>query len=248
MISLSSAYHALAASSAGAVRRHNEDAFLLRSADGLWVLSDGMGGHARGDLASRRIVDALSAACLPVPITAVAVQRQLAAAHVDLVATAAALGGGAVVGGTVVVALIHMGLITCLWAGDSRLYRLRGDRLLQLTRDHSRVQAFIDAGLVTAREARHHPAAHVITRAVGAPQGLELESIREPVQPGDLFLLCSDGLTGVVAEDEIAAILARPPGPDPVVALLDLALRRGAPDNVTAVLLREAEPARPGGT
>jgi serine/threonine protein phosphatase PrpC len=241
MTSSSPAYHAIAASSAGAVRQHNEDAFLLRSADGLWVLSDGMGGHARGDLASRHIVDALSAGCLPAPVTVPAAQARLAGAHADLVAMAAALGGKAIIGGTVVAALIHDGALTCLWAGDSRLYRLRQRELRQLTRDHSQVQQLVDSGLLSAEGARRHPAAHLLTRAVGAPQGLALDSIRHPLQPGDVFLLCSDGLTGVVADHEIAAALAAPPGQDPVAALLDLALRRGAPDNVTVILLREPD-------
>jgi serine/threonine protein phosphatase PrpC len=241
MTSFSPAYHAIAASSAGAVRQHNEDAFLLRSADGLWAVSDGMGGHARGDLASRCIVQALSADRLPAPVTAEAVQARLAEAHAGLVAMAAALGGGTVVGGTVVAALIRGGALTCLWAGDSRLYRLRQGGLRQLTRDHSQVQALVDRGLIPAAEARRHPAAHVVTRAVGAPGRLALEHIHHPVQPGDAFLLCSDGLTGVVADHEIAAALAAPPGQDPVASLLDLALRRGAPDNVTVILLRESD-------
>ncbi|MFC7556303.1 PP2C family protein-serine/threonine phosphatase [Pseudoroseomonas wenyumeiae] len=125
MISPFLAYDATAVSSAGAVRRHNEDAFLLRSVDGLWVLSDGMGGHARGDLASRRIVDALAGDRLPAPVTTEAVQARLADAHAELLAVAARLGGNVVVGGTVVAVLIRDRLLTCLWAGDSRLYRLR---------------------------------------------------------------------------------------------------------------------------
>lgn len=230
-------YGATAASSAGAVRPHNEDAFLLRCAAGLWALSDGMGGAARGDRASRCIMAALAEGPLPAPITPAAVAARLEAAHAALRREAAALGPGVVMGGTVVAVLIRDGLLTGFWAGDSRLYRLRQGGLRQLTRDHSQVQELVDAGLLPAAAARHHPAAHVITRAVGAPRGLLLDRLQEPVRPGDSFLLCSDGLTGVVAEPEIAALLA---GPEPVAALLDLALRRGAPDNVTAILLRPA--------
>ncbi|HEY9348845.1 MAG TPA: serine/threonine-protein phosphatase, partial [Inquilinus sp.] len=143
----------------------------------------------------------------------------------------------AVIGATVVVLLLRDGRYACLWAGDSRLYLLRDGMLRQLTRDHSYVQRLIDSGSRTPEQGRRHPGANVITRAVGASGPLELDMVQGDSRPGDVFLLCSDGLTNVVAEAEIADRLAALPCEAASTALLDLALARGAPDNVTLVVL-----------
>jgi serine/threonine protein phosphatase PrpC len=123
-----------------------------------------------------------------------------------------------------------------LWAGDSRAYLLREGRLARLTRDHTQVQDRVERGLLSPDEARTHPMAHVLTRAVGVGPELELARADGAAWPGDTFLLCSDGLHGVAEDAEIAAALA---GKSPSVAceaLLALAYERGAPDNVTVVV------------
>lgn len=228
-------YDWAAKTDAGAVRRHNEDAFLLRPEQGLWAVADGMGGHLRGDHASRTVMDALAQGD---PSTSVEeIRTRIAAAHQALLAEAAGLGDGAVIGATVVVLAVQDGRFTCLWAGDSRLYRLRDGVLRQLTRDHSYVQRLIDSGSLTAEEGRRHPGANVITRAVGAAGPLELDMVQGDSRPGDIYLLCSDGLSNVVADAEIADRLATLPCEQASAALLELALARGAPDNVTLVVL-----------
>jgi len=232
-------YDGAAKTDAGAVRKHNEDAFLQRPEQGLWAIADGMGGHLRGDHASRTVVDALAQGDLPEaePAAIEEIRARLAAAHRSLLADAAGLGDGAVIGATVVVLLLRNGRFACLWAGDSRLYLLRDGVLRQLTRDHSYVQRLIDSGSLTPEQGRRHPGANVITRAVGAAGPLELDRVQGDSRPGDVFLLCSDGLTNVVADAEIADRLATLPCEAASVALLALALARGAPDNVTLVVL-----------
>jgi serine/threonine protein phosphatase PrpC len=228
-------YDWAAKTDAGAVRRHNEDAFLLRPELGLWAVADGMGGHLRGDHASRMVMDALMQGDPTASIEEI--RARLATAHQALLAEAASLGDGAVIGATVVVLVVRDGRYTCLWAGDSRLYRLRDGVLRQLTRDHSYVQRLIDSGSLTPEQGRRHPGANVITRAIGASGPLELDMVQGDSRPGDVYLLCSDGLSNVVADAEIADRLTVLPCEEASTALLDLALARGAPDNVTLVVL-----------
>src|SRR5689334_8144604 len=132
----------------GTVRRRNEDAVLDRAEIGLWAVADGAGGHQRGDYASARIIAALGEVDAAIPaIDRVAdVKARLAAVNLDLRARAAAMGPDALIGSTVVVLLILADQICCLWAGDSRLYRLRAGRLRQLSRDQSHVQNLVDRG------------------------------------------------------------------------------------------------------
>jgi serine/threonine-protein phosphatase Stp1 len=134
---------------------------------------------------------------------------------------------------TIVVLLVRNGHYACLWAGDSRAYLLRGWRLRQLTRDHSLVQELFDAGSISAAEAEHHPAANVITRAVGA-EGLEVEKVTDRLYRGDRFLLCSDGVFKSLPEHILAEVLATDHD-DTAERLLAAALDRQAGDNITAV-------------
>lgn len=230
------------------VRRVNEDACLDRPNLGLWAVADGMGGHDAGDVASRLIVEGL--ARVPPPTDAAAflraVEGALQEANRALLAEAARRGPGRIVGSTVVVLIITGRRFACVWVGDSRLYLFRDGRLRQISRDHSRVQDLVDRGLLSPEAARDHPQANVVTRAVGAAERLDLETREGPVLPEDVFLLCSDGLTKMLTDDEIAEALGRTPTAEAARVLTDLALARGAVDNVTvvAVRCRERERAR----
>ncbi len=221
----------------GAVRPRNEDALLDRADLGLWAVADGAGGHGAGDVASAAIVAAL--ADLPPALSAAEllaqVRLRLSAVHAELQARAAAAGPGRIMASTVVVLLARGGHYACLWAGDSRAYRLRDGRLERLTRDHSLVQELVDQGVLDEEAAEQHPQANVITRAIGAHGELELDKVSARVAPGDVFLLCSDGLFKALAEAEIASVLAAGGGPD---ALVEAALARGARDNVTALAVQ----------
>ena len=226
-----------AATHPGTVRPRNEDAYVNRADIGLWAVADGAGGHGAGDVASAAVAAALSD--LPRGLSAsellAQVRLRLGAVHADLRQRAAAAGPGRIIASTVVILLARGGHYACLWAGDSRAYLLREGTLTRLTRDHSLVQEMVEAGMLRDAEAESHPQANVITRAVGAAGELEMEKASARIAPGDLFLLCSDGLFKALPESEIATVLAAGEGAQ---ALVEAALLRGARDNVTAVAVR----------
>jgi protein phosphatase/serine/threonine-protein phosphatase Stp1 len=236
-------FHSSATTHPGAVHRHNEDSYVNRPDLGLWAVADGAGGHQAGDVASRIIADALNA--VPNGFTGaellVEVRRRIARAHDAMWKEASRRGPHAIVASTVVALLARYDYYACLWAGDSRAYLLRGERFRQLTRDHSLVQKLFEAGAISAAEALHHPAAHIITRAVGA-EHLELDKVTDRLFVGDRFLLCSDGLFKTLPEHELAELLAADEDA-PAERLLFAALEGRADDNVTAVTIEVvAEP------
>lgn len=223
----------------GNVRKLNEDALLDRPEFGLWAVADGMGGHHAGDVASQRIVEALEQLHPGTETAALesSVCSALTQVNGELRALAAAKGDNAIIGSTVAVMLGQDNRAICLWAGDSRIYRLRNGALGQLTRDHSQVEDMIERGVISRAEADDHPAANVITRAIGADDWIEIDRAETSVEPGDIYLLCSDGLNKTVPEREIAQILAQGTCLESVRALLHLALVRGARDNLSAVVV-----------
>ena len=218
----------------GTVRTRNEDAFVDRSDIGLWAVADGAGGHDAGDVASAAAVAALAA--IPPGLSAGEVLAQarlrLQEVHADLQGRAITRPGGRVPATTVVVLMARDSHFACLWAGDSRAYLLRDGLLSQVTRDHSLVQEMVESGLLAAADAESHPHANVITRAVGSTEALELDKVSGRLMPGDLLLLCTDGLFKALPEAEISRLLVSGAGPE---ELIEQALRAGARDNVTAV-------------
>ena len=234
---------AAGSSDPGPFRATNEDAFLDRSDLGLWAVADGLGGHADGALASRMVVEGLDR------IAPTADARQLlAAVEASLVATHARLldraRDAALSASTVVVLLLVDRHWALLWAGDSRGYRWRGGRLEQLSHDHSHVQELVDRGLLAAAAAKAHPAANQITRAIGVGETLALDTATGSAEPGDVFLLCTDGLSGVLDEAALAAELHHPP-PDATARLVARAIDAGSTDNVTALVVAVEPPDPP---
>jgi protein phosphatase len=228
-------------SDVGKVRRINEDACLDHPQAGVWVVADGMGGHAAGDLASQMIVDSLQAVGSADRLSTLvdAVDDRLEQVNLELRRLSRERRDRQTIGSTVVALLVHERICVCLWAGDSRVYRLRGGALTQLTRDHNQVAELVDQGLLTAEEAEAHPASNVITRAIGAADALYLDAKEYAVESDDVYLLCSDGLYKEVAPAEMRATLE---GGDDcgelARALVDLALSRGARDNVTVLVAK----------
>ena len=237
----------VACSHAGLVRAHNEDSFLDRPDIGLFVVADGMGGMTAGDVASAAIVTALDqiAATDDTPALMQAVRARLSAVNASLLALAERRGPGIVIGSTVAGLVVRDGHFACFWAGDSRVYRYRAGELDRLTRDHSLVQDMVDAGLLAPADAETHPHASVIQRAVGIEAELTLDGVHAAAEAGDVFLLCSDGLTRMVNDEELEHQLGQAPIEAVSAALLDLVLRRGAKDNVTTVLVEVAASAAP---
>jgi serine/threonine protein phosphatase Stp1 len=226
-----------AATHPGAVRKRNEDSLVHRPDLGLWAVADGAGGHGAGDVASQAVAAALEA--IPPGLSAAEILAQarlrLAGVHAELQAQAAALGEARVIATTVVLLLARHGHFACLWAGDSRAYLLRDGLLQRVTRDHSLVQEMVDQGTLSEAEAEGHPQANVILRAVGASGELVLDKVSGPIAPGDILLLCSDGLFKALPEDDLAALLGQG---NTAAAIIETAVARGARDNVSLVLLR----------
>jgi len=228
-----------ARSHVGNVRKLNEDALLDRPDLGVWVVADGMGGHQAGDVASRLIVDSLDQlnGGRPTDELEQLVCAVLSSVNQRLRSMAQARGKNAIIGSTVAVLLGGADSAISLWVGDSRIYLLRDGVLRQLTRDHSQVEELVQRGVISRAEAETHPAANVITRAVGAADGVMIDRHEEPAQAGDIFLLCSDGLNKAVPEAEIAQVLGGGSCADSAQALLHLGLVRGATDNLSAVVV-----------
>ncbi|GAB3627829.1 PP2C-family Ser/Thr phosphatase [Pandoraea terrae] len=226
-------------SDVGCLRERNEDACLAQPERGVWAVADGMGGHAEGEYASQRVVQALSELAPSGTLDEMLedARAALGDANRHLVAQAARWQVRCV--GSTVVALLACGRhVGCLWAGDSRLYRYRASELTQLTHDHSQVEMLKARGLITAEEALHHPAQHMITRAVGAAATLELDQLVAEVSDGDTFLLCSDGLNHEVSDAAIAGALAGDDCDQVAHSLVQLALDRGGHDNISVVVVR----------
>lgn len=223
----------------GLVRSHNEDALVERSDVGLWAVSDGMGGHSAGDVASGLVVSAIRQLS-PDRLSPDGVRETLQAVNDDLLARSTAGGQDRTMGATVTVLGVDGATFFCVWAGDSRLYRLRDGKLTQLTRDHRLVQDLLDAGRITEDEARKHPRRNVITRAVGVAKDLELDGCDGEIETGDTFLLVTDGVTGACSDDEILTALAAKSFDEAADDLVRRCLAHGAPDNLTLLLIQKA--------
>ncbi len=231
-----------ALSHVGKVRGINEDAVLDRPDLGLWVVADGMGGHAAGDVASRMIVTELEGIETPDDMEKFIrlVSERLELVNLCLRETAL-IADHSISGSTVAALLVFGSRAAAVWAGDSRVYVYRGNRLRQLSQDHSQVREWVEMGLLEPEEARHHPDSNIITRAVGAMDHLELETHLFDVQPGDTYLLCSDGLYNEVSEQEMETALITGDCVRAAQQLLGLVLSRKARDNVSIVVARVDE-------
>ena len=224
----------------GNVRSVNEDACLSLPENGLWAVADGMGGHKAGDTASRHIVESLRVIPPPESLDEfiALTKQQLEGVNSALRQTSATRPGSDIIGSTVVVLLARDRKCACLWAGDSRAYLFRNNELKALTRDHSMIDELVRGGFVTPEAAPSHPEANVITRAVGGADELLLDLVTLDARENDVFLLCSDGLTKEVSEDEIAYVLTEN---DPMLVpevLVARALDSGGHDNVTVVTVK----------
>jgi protein phosphatase/serine/threonine-protein phosphatase Stp1 len=232
-------YCSRAATHPGPRGRHNEDAYLNRPDLGLWVVADGAGGHQSGEVASAEVVGLLET--IEPGLSAVdmlqEVRARLEMAHSRLREAASRRGGGTIMATTAVVVLARGDHFACLWVGDSPAYLLRGNTLTKITRDHSLVQDLVDNGIISERDATHHPQSNIITRAVGADaEPLELDKRTGQLLVGDRLLLCSDGLSKVVSKEQIAELLAAG-GEAGAERLVKAAVEAPATDNVTALII-----------
>ena len=224
----------------GLKRKVNEDSILVRTERGLWAVADGMGGHEAGDVASSSVVEALSIVPPNANIERFVKDAMTALQNVNhqLIQLARQGTHPRTIGSTVVSLVISGDRFACMWAGDSRAYRIREGEIAQLSRDHSLVQDLIDAGMLSPAEAEGHPNANVVTRAVGATEDLNVDVSVGETREGDLFILASDGLTRVVNDDLIYGELTGKPLEQAADQLVEMVLERGAPDNVSFVIVR----------
>jgi protein phosphatase len=228
----------------GVVRTANEDFHLMQADRGIFIVADGMGGHAAGEVAAEMAVRVIADALgnfrgLPDAEVAArlfqAVQRANEAIFRRTLIEEDKRGMGTTVTGMVL--FPHRYLIAHV--GDSRAYLFRGGRLMQLTKDHSYVQEQVDAGLLTPEQARVHPYSNVITRCVGSNEEVIPDLYFGTIQAGDVILLASDGLTGMLEDEQLARILGEPGEPAQwVERMIANANRRGGLDNITIVLVR----------
>lgn len=231
----------------GRVRKKNQDRWLAEPEEGLFILSDGMGGRNAGEIASSIVVEALPALLaqrltgvedLTSPAASEASARTLVDLSRQVLEESRHKPGLTGMGATVVMTLIRNGHFLIGHLGDSRAYLFRNDELRRLTRDHSVVQILLDMGELTSAQAAEHPSRGQITRAVGMEGEAVPDILVEPIEDGDRLLLCCDGLTDMLSDETITALLQNYPEPEKACQrLVNAANAAGGKDNITVVLL-----------
>lgn len=235
-----------AATDVGTTREHNEDSFLCESP--LFLVADGMGGYAAGEVASALVLEEFRAFAGAGSVTVAQMKEAFATAAVKIAALAGdRSGAGTTLSGVGLTVLGGVGYWAVINVGDSRTYRLSGDGLEQISVDHSVVQELVEAGTLTASEARVDRRRNVVTRAIGAGTHSEPDFWLVPIERGDRMVVCSDGLSGEVEDARIADLLrSEPTAQAAAERLVHEALLRGARDNVTVVVVN-AEHVAPHG-
>jgi protein phosphatase len=230
----------------GCVRPTNQDAFLVNEQEGLFVVADGMGGHAGGEIASslciEQIANYLSKVDLeggkwshPDPKINFHLTKAVNFASSKIYERALEEPHLRGMGTTATVAKIMNGHAYFAHVGDSRLYLLRSGFIFQLSFDHSLVNEQLKAGIISEKEAELHHLKNVITRSVGYQEEEDVDNDGFPLMPGDSLILCSDGLHGKVTDQEIAQYCSR--GPEAAGDLIELAKKRGGEDNITVIIV-----------
>jgi serine/threonine protein phosphatase PrpC len=239
----------------GVKRDHNEDAWSAPhsnltpgqiSAKGrLYVVADGVGGHQAGDVASTMAVEIIQQHYYANPSSDVAagLREAIQAASKKINQEASAQPARRGMSTTVTAVVLRGNKLTVANVGDSRTYLIRQGGARQLTNDHTWVEEQVRGGLITQEAARRHPHRNIITRSLGSKRGPEIDIFEEEVEPGDGVLLCSDGLSNMVSDVEVGSIVGREWTAEAAVnELIELAILRGAPDNVTALLIGIVRP------
>jgi PPM family protein phosphatase len=258
-MSLTQSLQAASLTDPGRVRDHNEDCIESRPEMGLFVLADGMGGYNAGEVASGMatslITDGLHEAWDARTVERLSrdeakglaerlIREQIARANTAIFTTSQNNPECAGMGTTLVMSLFHDNFVAVAHIGDSRLYRLRGESMEQVTRDHSLLQEQLDSGLITPEEAKLSQNKNLVTRALGIDPTVEAEIHVHEAQPDDLYLLCSDGLSDMVEDEEIRlTLITLKSNPSLTVQqLVQSANDNGGRDNISAMLIRVAEP------
>ncbi len=236
--------NAVARTDIGLVRARNEDSFLIEPGASLYAVADGMGGHAAGDVASQTAIASFHAAFDETRDLRTAAKT----ANRAIFERAEAEPEKSGMGTTLTAVHINSRTLRAAHVGDSRLYLLRNAQLEQITRDHTLAQELVDDGRLHPAMAAHHPSGHVLTRALGTSRHIQVDLLEETLQPNDVLLLCTDGLSGMLEDEVIREILLSDSElPRRADELIKQAKRRGGLDNITVILLElSAQPASNG--
>ena len=222
----------------GLVRKANEDSILLMTEQSFWLVADGMGGHANGALASQTAVSGFKALQLSddfeQAITEIADRMHAVNSRLSHMNSEAESGQ---MGTTAISLLIRGDKFAVIWVGDSRAYIYRRGGLFQISVDHTHVQDLVDEGILRPEEAKDHPMGHVLTRALGVQESVQVDVVQDIIEPGDRIILCSDGLTGPVSDDRIREIVTNNCTDTAVADLIGAAHAGGAADNVTVIVV-----------
>jgi serine/threonine protein phosphatase PrpC len=222
----------------GKVRKLNEDSLLVVKDYPLLAVADGMGGHQAGEIASAIIVDNLAKLNLSTNLNQAREQAEhsLLASNREIIDFGNKQLNGVSAGSTIITLLAQEQRAVCLWAGDSRLYRMRHDTLEQLSEDHSYVSEMVRDGLLSPEQAVGHPSSNMITRAIGILPDISIATMTLDVEDGDTYLLCSDGLYNELDDGEIQQLLTNGDVYRCSVQLLNKCLERAAKDNITFII------------
>lgn len=222
----------------GKVRQVNEDSCMAVNEQAHWAVADGMGGHQAGDLASQMIINNLSTLEQTDDLTDFLDRIEDTLIGVNKNLYQLAQSRNTVIGSTIVGAIMHKGHMLFYWAGDSRGYLFRKNKLIQLTTDHTLVQELLDDRKISHEQAKNHPEKNVITRAVGTHEDLFVDCYMIPIEQGDIFLICSDGIEKEMDDETLASLLKLSPNLEHSAStILDEVLTAGARDNVSFVLI-----------
>lgn len=235
---------AYALTDVGKVRTNNQDALIVCEEAMLYGVADGMGGHNGGETASAGARDGLIAALKGKAPSIDALRDGIVQVNADLFRQQAEDEKLSGMGTTL--SVLWMGEHHALLGhvGDSRIYRFREDKLEQMTDDHSLVGELVRAGYLTAEQAETHPNKNVILRAVGTEAGINADLAAEERKPGDLWLVCSDGLHGMVPDSRMESILREHAPAECPQLLMDAAMKAGGRDNISVVIIQDGEAAR----
>lgn len=224
----------------GKKRLHNEDSFYSSDDKCLWFVADGMGGHNAGDFASQSLVNDAEAFFSPgdsIEESAEKIEAIIQQTNLNLIKKASSITGNTIIGATIALFISKDNQGVALWAGDSRIYRIRSGNIEQITTDHSLVNDMVRENIIKPEEAETHPEKNKITRAVGHDEELILDYRKISILPGDRYVLCSDGLTKELSDDEILSIAGNGSTTTTNQTLMQQAIEKGGRDNITSITI-----------